>query len=165
MPSTRTFDIGQDIGNDFTKSSASSARPSTHFNTPALAVSTAWNRDMANKRTEATRKRGPGTHNYVSPNTVWTYLKARFPAHTEKYVARELNVPYRTVEGWRYRLPSARHLLLLIQAWPAFVNFILATEAEDKAAITAMKAEIADIEKRVHRVNEALKANEFSNEE
>jgi hypothetical protein len=165
MSSARSIDPRQEIVGYLSDSPHAAARPSTHFNTPALAVSTAWNRDMANKRTEATRKRGPGTHNYVSPDTVWTYLKARFPAHTEKYVARELNVPHRTVEGWRYRLPSARHLLLLIQAWPAFVNFILATEDEDKAAIASMKAEIAEIETHIRDIEAQKNGKHFKPKE
>jgi hypothetical protein len=125
---------------------------------------------MKNSTDQGTQPRVKNTRACVKPGRVWDYLKDRFPRHTEKYAARTLSelagedISHRTVEGWRRRLPSSQHLLLIIQAWPTFVQFLLATEAEDNAAIASTKAEIADIEKRIQGT-EALKANDFSTEE
>lgn len=99
---------------------------------------------MAKYRDTTTHVCGKPTHGCVTAGQVWKFLKDRHPQHTDKNTAQELsaatgeNISYRTVERWRRRLPSGRHIILLFITFPDLIRHLKSSAEQRQANYDAL---------------------------
>lgn len=130
MSVPRGFHPGYDSVGQFANCPAPAARvrSTTHMTIPRAVASQGWSTGMKNKTGRTTQVCVSPTQDCVSPRRVWRFLKDRHPQHTEKNTAQELSRQFgedispRTIERWRSKLPSSRHIILMISAWPDFLR-------------------------------------------
>ena len=80
----------------------------------------------------------------VRPRHIWRALKAVEPHNTEKRLADLLSarggedISHRTVEGWRYKIPSGKHVLLIVTTWPDIFRHLTAPAEQRQADYDAL---------------------------
>lgn len=82
----------------------------------------------------------------VTPRCVWGALKALAPHNTEKKLADALSkrggedISPRTVSGWRYKIPSGRHVFLILTTWPELIGHFREPASARQAKYDAAEA-------------------------
>ena len=87
------------------------------------------------------------------------FARRKHPRNTPRRTAEDAGCSYHTGKAWfdKGQCPGTAHLLRLMHVWgPSFIAFILDPIDKDLARIAELKVEVQEIQKRMHRVHEAL---------
>lgn len=92
---------------------------------------------------------------------VAAFSRQKFPRNAAKALASEFNVAVPTAKGWLAgKCPATAHLMSMWAHWGrAFFCFVFDDMDADLAEIARLKAEVADLEKKIHRVSQDIEAH------